>query len=332
MILPALFERFGERGEAPGTPDVLRDEGAGGRLRASEIPQPPLRLRQQEQRARVVGTRRQHLGEHVTRCADRLASAAVQQRRRVPPLQVGVARRSLDRLGKRAGGVLPPPVALEEIGQRGIQPRVGFDCLLEPLDRVGIPSRARIGFDEQLGPFLPTRLLVDELGQKRNRLIVRPSSDVKPPQRGARGCIRLADQTIERLFEMLDSFRHVFIGPAARRPGRVWTPVLGQRGIDQPKDAVRFVIGRRDLQRLLARRDGLVETVLLHVERRQLGDDIGRLRVELDRALEGRDRSVDVLCVFEMAREKKLTVRLGDLIGRGGHRLSTTRFHRVGTR
>src|SRR5439155_15387009 len=34
LILSALFERFGERGEAPGTPDVLRDEGAGGRLRA----------------------------------------------------------------------------------------------------------------------------------------------------------------------------------------------------------------------------------------------------------------------------------------------------------
>jgi len=44
LILPALFERFGERGEAPGTLDVLGDERPGGRLGAGEIPKPPLRL------------------------------------------------------------------------------------------------------------------------------------------------------------------------------------------------------------------------------------------------------------------------------------------------
>ena len=50
------------------------------------------------------------------------------------------------------------------------------------------------------------------------------------------------------------------------------------------QDAVRFVVGRRDLQRCSAVTASSKR--LLQVDRRQLGDDVGRLRIELDRALE----------------------------------------------
>ena len=69
LILPPLLERLGEREEAPRVLAVLRDEPARRRFGRVEVAEPPLRLRQQIQRALV--------GRRASRRASRSTSRAL---------------------------------------------------------------------------------------------------------------------------------------------------------------------------------------------------------------------------------------------------------------
>ena len=56
---------------------------------------------------------------------------------------------------------------------------------------------------------------------------------------------------------MLDRLRDVLVRRRARPRACASAPLLGQRRVDDAEHAVRLAIGRRDLQRLLRRRDRL---------------------------------------------------------------------------
>jgi len=104
---------------------------------------------------------------------------------------------------------------------------------------------------------------------------------------------------------MLDGLAEVLLrrGLAASVPP---TAVFDQRGVDDAEDAMRFAIGRFDLDCLIGGRDGFLQAVLAHEEPGQLGRDVGRLRVELCRTLERADRAVDVVSGFEMPAQQEL--------------------------
>ena len=108
---------------------------------------------------------------------------------------------------------------------------------------------------------------------------------------------------------MLNGFRQIFLRrrlAAAVAP----PPVLDERGVDDAEDAVGFAVRRFDLERLISRGNRLIEAALPHVEAGQFGGDVGCLRIELSRALEGGDGAVDVVGSLQMPAQQELRVRL----------------------
>ena len=100
---------------------------------------------------------------------------------------------------------------------------------------------------------------------------------------------------------------------------------LDERRVHDAEHAVRLAVGRRDLQRLFARRDRFVEAALPHVQAGQLGNNIRRARVELSRAFEGRDRPVDVVRRLEVTAHQELGVGLAAPIRGSGLSSSLSR-------
>ena len=145
-------------------------------------------------------------------------------------------------------------------------------------------------------------------------------AQVEPGERPARVRIRFADRIRNGLFEMQDGARQVRIGRALLTRAEVDL----RRG-DQPEHAMRFRIGRRNLQRLLRRADRFVEAIVPQVQRRQFSRDVGRQRIELHRLLVRRDRARHVVLLLEMMADEELLVRLSHLRGRGGRRLRRAR-------
>jgi hypothetical protein len=90
---------------------------------------------------------------------------------------------------------------------------------------------------------------------------------------------------------------------------------------------MRFLIERRNFQRLLGGRNRLFESIVAQVKRGELGGDFSRQRIELDGFVVCGDRAGNVLVLFEVMSDEKLFVGLGDLGRRGGRRTSSLRRH-----
>ena len=142
LILMPLLERLGQRVIAPRALGILCDDAARGGFRRTGIAAPPLGLREQVQRARIVRTRRQDVLEHRAGLGDVVSAAGVQQRRRIARPQVGAARPKLHRVRVRVRRLFPPPLALVEVGERRVELRRIGGRLLEPSDRVRVAAGA----------------------------------------------------------------------------------------------------------------------------------------------------------------------------------------------
>ena len=314
LVASALFERLGERDEPAHVAGVLRDELSRRAFGRVQIAHPPLGLRQEEERGFVVAAHRHRLAQRRARLRHLLLAAEVHQRRGVADPEVGAARRHLQRLLVGARRLAPLAFARVEVGERRIQLGIVLHRLFEPADGFGAAAGRRVGFDEQRRAVLPLRLLLDELGEDRNRLVVAGAADVEARQHRAKIGVGAAHRTFDRLLEMLDRLGDVLALGVAVRP----LPLAGRRRrhrrVERPEHAMGLPIRGRDLQRLLGRRHGLGHAVLAHEQIGELRHNLGRLRIERHRALVGRDRAVDVVVVFEPMRQQELRVGLSHRI------------------
>ncbi len=129
-------------------------------------------------------------------------------------------------------------LALVEIGERRQQSRIAGRPLLEPRDRVAAPPGAGVRLDQHHRAVLPAGLLVHEIGQQRNRLVVRVAFHVQARERRAHVRIGFGGGAFERELEMMNRLLQVVVGlvratchpecfPTARRTpcrARGWPP------------------------------------------------------------------------------------------------------------
>ena len=289
LILPALFERLGQRVVTPRRFAVLLDQTPRRVFRAFRVAQLPLRLRHEIQRLRVVRPRRQRVAEQIARFREVVAPARLQQRRRVAHLQLDAARRLLHQILVRVGRVVPAAFVL-------------------------------VGVDEQHRAVLPARFLTDEIVQQRNRFPVLIGAQVEPRKRRAHVRIRFARRAFDGQLEVTDRLGDVLVARGRRRTpprsGVAAPAAVDHGGVHDPEDAVGFAVRRRDLQCELGGRARVVHAVLAQVQRSKLRRDIGGLRIELHRFLVCRDRSRCIVALVEMMREQELRVRFSNLVGR----------------
>ena len=230
------------------------------------------------------------------------------------------------RHGRRVGGrgVLPAAIALVEVGEHRQQPRILGRLQLEPCD--GVLGTAGTGkrLDEQQRTFLPARLLVDQIGQQRNRLVEGAGAKVEARERRAHVGIGFSDRAIDDDLQISNRFREVRVGVTRGRVPGV-AARLDHRGVHDAEHAIRFAIGRRDLQRRLRRGHRLRHAVLAQIQGGELRRHVRRQRIQLHRPLVGGDRAVHVVGLLEPMREQELLVRLGHARrrARGGSRRAT---------
>ena len=207
LILPAFLERLGQRVVAPRTLRALRNHLPRGGFRLVVRAEPALGLRQQIQRAaaRVGRGTADDFGQRVARLAEVVATAGIQQRRRVAELQLDAARRALNRTAVRTGSLRPAMLTFVKVRQRRQQSRILGAALLEHRDAVRNATGARIRLGEHHRTVLPAGLLVDQIVQQRDRLLIRAAADIQPRQRRAHVRIGFRDRAVDRGFEVAES-------------------------------------------------------------------------------------------------------------------------------
>jgi hypothetical protein len=105
---------------------------------------------------------------------------------------------------------------------------------------------------------------------------------------------------------------------AGSSPGLSFRPLLGERRVDRPEDAVRFAVVRILRQRFLGRVDRFDGAILPGVQASELGAQFSGVRRERQRLLVGSDGLVDVTHRLVAAPEEKVVARVA---GRGRSRL-----------
>ena len=161
-------------------------------------------------------------------------------------------------------------------------------------------SRRRlIRLREQRHGFDLLRLLDDERRQKRDRFLVFVGCDVEPAQhhRHNRMCV------VARFFETGD--RALRVGPAI---GVARSRQLRHPRQQRAENPVRFWTLRVRVQRSLAGREGIGGPIHARVELGQRRRNLGRLRVELVRALIRSGRARIVAGTLEMHAHQEFVV------------------------
>ena len=277
-------------------------------------------LREHVLRADVGRRRLDEPGQLVARRDQIVAAAGLQQRRRAAAFEVGVVGRELEQAIVEARGLRPAVIALVEIGQRReqLRRRLVGDARFEPCDRVGAPARARVRFEQQRRTVLPTLLLLDEIGQQRDCLVELFHVNVQPRERRPQVRIGFAERPGDGELEMRDRECRVI----GRRGRRLRAPAAGlvvagvafeTARVDDAEDAVRFRVGRRNLQRALGHGRRVGNLVLAEIQRGELRRNVRRVGIRFHPARVRRDRARLVVDVVEMAAHQELRVRLGDV-------------------
>jgi hypothetical protein len=88
-------------------------------------------------------------------------------------------------------------------------------------------------------------------------------------------------------------------------------PLIAERSVDGPEDAIGLPIGGIPLKRRLGRLQAFARAILACVDTGELGAKLRRIWRERDRLFQGIDRLIDFLVVFEMAGEEKVIAGAG---------------------
>ncbi len=305
LIIAAAFQRLGQRVVSPGAFGILRDYPAGRRFGGIRVAEAALGLRQQVQDpGGIIRPCGDQLVENVARFGEVVAAAGVDQRRRVPGAQFGVARRPLERTGIGLRRFLPAALAFVKVAERRQQPRIVGGVFLEPGNRFAGATGGRIRLRQQHRTVLPPWLLVDERRQQRDGLVVLTGCHVQSRQSRAHIRIGFCALPGDRLFQVLDRLGCIVAAALA----------LGHRRVDDSENTVGFAVLRRDLQRQFGRRDGFLNFVLSQVQRGQLAGDFRGRRVQLHGPLVGGNGTRFVVVFVEVMPEKELRVRFRNLI------------------
>ena len=84
------------------------------------------------------------------------------------------------------------------------------------------------------------------------------------------------------------------------------TPLFAERRVDRPEDSVCFAVGWIALEGRLCRFERLTRAILTGIQRREFRSQFGRLRRERNRFLVRRDGLIYLLLIFEMPAEHEV--------------------------